>query len=243
MSDYRPICDTWLLARPKVDYYGAFPSGFLERARALLGVGLRDPVLHVCAGRVRDYPFAGLGPNDKTLDLDPATAPDFCADAARVGMAPCEGGRQEAFPSAAGTWVSPQGCWAGVLVDRPYTPEDAAHYAPGSAALPDLNDLLRRCLQVVVPGGRVGVLDYLLPRPPREGAKFVACVHVLMGYGNRSRAYSVFERDATTPEQRQRALDAVRGKKPRHSQVPRGAVLPEDLQGAAAAGAEENPFA
>lgn len=35
---YRPITDFWILARPKVKYYGAYPSGFLERARALVGV-------------------------------------------------------------------------------------------------------------------------------------------------------------------------------------------------------------
>lgn len=34
MSSYRPICDLWILARPKVKYYGAYPNGFLERAAA-----------------------------------------------------------------------------------------------------------------------------------------------------------------------------------------------------------------
>ena len=29
---YRPITDVWILGRPKVRYYGAYPSGFLERA-------------------------------------------------------------------------------------------------------------------------------------------------------------------------------------------------------------------
>ena len=31
--DHRPICDTWILARPKVSYHGAYPSGFVEWAR------------------------------------------------------------------------------------------------------------------------------------------------------------------------------------------------------------------
>jgi hypothetical protein len=82
---YRPICDTWILARTKLKggkkYYGAFPAGFLHRARALLGVGIDDPVLHVCGGHVKAYPYAGFGPNDRTLDLDPATEPDFLRDA------------------------------------------------------------------------------------------------------------------------------------------------------------------
>lgn len=34
---FRPIADVWILARPKVKYYGAYPNGFLERALPLLG--------------------------------------------------------------------------------------------------------------------------------------------------------------------------------------------------------------
>ena len=79
--NYRPICDVWILARSKVRYYGAYPSGFVERGRALLGVTINDAVLHVCAGRVRDYPFRGVGPNDKTLDIDSIDDPDFIHDA------------------------------------------------------------------------------------------------------------------------------------------------------------------
>jgi hypothetical protein len=76
---YRPITDVWILARPKLSegakYYGSYPAGFLSRARALLGVSMERPVLHVCAGLVRNYPFSGLGRNDRTVDLDPATHP------------------------------------------------------------------------------------------------------------------------------------------------------------------------
>lgn len=170
---YRPICDVWLLARPKVKYYGSYPGGFLERARALLGVNINDPVLHVCGGKVREYPYrGGFGPNDKTLDLDPALNPDFCQSA----EAPL-----------------PVGPWAGILADPPYTEGDADHYAPTRTALPNPNVVLRNCLASVPVGGRVGVLHYVAPRPPKT-AKFIALVAVFMGYGNRARFYSVFER-------------------------------------------------
>lgn len=172
----RPITDVWILTRPKVKYYGAYPSGFLERARALLGVTLKESVLHVCAGRVRDYPYVGLGRNDKTLDLDPELEPDFCRDA------------RDPLPKNGAT------PWDAVLIDRPYTPEDAAHYKPGSDMLPQLNPLLRNALSVVRPGGCVGVLDYLVPRPPKT-ARFVAFASVWCGFDNRVRAYSVFRRD------------------------------------------------
>lgn len=155
-------------------YYGAYPSGFLERARALLGVACDDPVLHVCAGRVKEYPYRGFGMNDKTLDLDPACSPDFLHDA------------RFPFPNRPGGW-------AAILIDRPYTLEDAAHYGPGPMFFPVTIDLLRHGVAAVRKNGRIGMLDYVIPRPPPR-ARFVACVGVVMGFGNRGRFYTVFER-------------------------------------------------
>jgi hypothetical protein len=188
---YRPVCDFWIMARPKVKWYGAYPSGFLERARALLGVHIEDGVLHVCSGEVRKYPYPerAVGPNDKTLDLDPQTNPDFLMDVRDIapGNPPFQG------------YVNGEKLWPAALLDRPYSAEDHTHYAPPAEAFPEnLNDLLKKCLTIVRPGGRVGVLDYLCPRPPKkvggDDVKFVAAVAVLVGFGNRIRCFSVFER-------------------------------------------------
>lgn len=176
---YRPICDVWLLARPKVKFYGAYPSGFLARARALLGVGPHDPVLHVCAGKVRDYPYGGFGPLDRTLDLDPAVWPDFLHDA-RTGP----------YPRCVDT---PDGLWPAVLADPPYTDEDADRYAPGRERRPLANWILRHSLGVVRVGGRVGILDYVWPMPPAN-AREIAVIAVGMGRNNRARWFVVFER-------------------------------------------------
>jgi hypothetical protein len=146
----------------------------LQRARDLLGVAPNNSVLHVCAGKVRDYPFKGLGPNDKTVDIDPATQPDYRMDV-REGL--------------------PSGPWPAVLIDRPYTAEDAAHYAGGADTLPNLQKLLADSINVVRIGGKVGVLDYVAPRPPKN-ARLVALVGVVVGFNNRIRVYSVFERVA-----------------------------------------------
>jgi hypothetical protein len=175
---YRPICDTWILARSKVKYYGAYPAGFLGRARALLGVGASDPVLHVCSGMVEEYPYAGFGGNDYTLDLDPDLAPDFLQDA------------RDALPACP---ITANNLWPAILIDRPYSEIDAAHYAPGATKLPDLNDLLKRSLQAVAIGGKVGTLDYLWPHPGKWG-KEAAVVAVGTGRNNRARWYCVFER-------------------------------------------------
>lgn len=195
--NYRPITDVWILARPKVKYHGAYPAGFLHRARALIGVGPSDAVLHVCAGKVREYPYRGLGKNDRTLDLDPATAPDFLRDAREplplyhgagctcnpvcqtVGLPPCPDG--DGVP------------WDAVLIDRPYDEANAAKYVPGADALPDINPLLKNALRVVPVGHRVGVLDFTWPHPGSAGRE-VAVVGVGCGRNQQARWFTVFER-------------------------------------------------
>lgn len=182
--NYRPLTDVWILARPKVAYYGAYPAGFLHRARALLGVSYDDPVLHVCSGCVRDYPYRGLGPNDRTVDLDPALAPDFLHDV------------REPLPLP--------GVWSAILADPPYTSEDAAKYSIGSAVFPTAAETLKRCCEAVRPGGRVGILHYEWPRPPKDWQE-VAVVAVGCGRGQRARWYTVFEQigigcSTSTPE-------------------------------------------
>jgi hypothetical protein len=184
MSSYRPICDTWYLARAKLKggarFYGAYLGGFPERARALLGVNIYDPVLHVCGGMARLYPYkGGFGPNDATLDLDPATRPDFLQDA------------RDPYPSGESrAW----GGFRAVLADPPYSIEDAGQYVPGRAAYPSPVKIVANALAMLPPGGRVGIIHYMIPKPP-AGARFIASVGVLCGFNNRIRVYSVFEKE------------------------------------------------
>jgi hypothetical protein len=190
---YRPITDTWILARPKLregkKYYGAYLGGFPERARALLGVTINDPILHVCGGMARYYPYAGgFGPGDKTLDLDPATEPDYLQDAREPFPL-----RLVEVPGAEGFELPKP--WPAILVDPPYSEADATHYVPGEANYPSPNLLLKHALAAVRTGGRVGIIHYLVPQPPREfECKFIACIGVFAGFNNRMRAYSVFEK-------------------------------------------------
>src|SRR5688572_27115701 len=108
---YRPITDVWILARPKVKYYGAYPNGFLERAKALLGVNQGNTTLHVCGGLARRYPaWERLCPNDFTLDMNADLRPDFVADV------------RESLPTNHGDE------WDAILCDPPYTEDDARMY-------------------------------------------------------------------------------------------------------------------
>jgi hypothetical protein len=195
---YRPITDVWILARSKVPYYGAYPAGFLHRARALLGVGTADPVLHVCGGRVRDYPYSGFGPNDRTLDLDPALKPDYLRDAQEPFPLLCldadhEQGCVRGVGNPTGSTLLLHKYWSAVLIDRPYSRDDATKYAPGPDTLPDANLLIRNAFDVLPIGGRVGMLDYVWPHPGNRG-KEVAVVAVGTVRNNRARWFTVFEK-------------------------------------------------
>lgn len=175
---YRPVCDMWLLARPKVKYYGAYPNGFLERARFLLGCSYSDSILHVCGGKAREYPNHGFGINDKILDIDPDLFPDICMDVNK-GDIPIPDGYD----------------WKAIIVDQPYTEEDADKYSFGRATLPNPNELLKKCINAVPIGRCVGFLHYVIPHTPKN-AKEVALVGVVMGNNNKIRCFSVFKRIA-----------------------------------------------
>jgi hypothetical protein len=189
------------LARSKLPknkkLYGAYPNGFLHRARELLGISIYDPLLHVCGGHVKHYPCRGFGPNDKTVDLNPGMEPDYLMDV------------REGLP------VFDNWGWPAMLADPPYSEKDQEEYAKlceeVRGAYPESGPLLRRMLEGVAPGGRVGLLHYEVPSPPSKlwvpnglnsdelvetKVRFVALITVFMGYGNRPRAYSVFEKEA-----------------------------------------------
>ena len=171
-----PITDIWILTRAKLKdgqkYYGAYPGGFLERARVIVGANIDEPVLHVCGGMVKHYPYkGGFGRNDKTLDLAPETEPDYLQDA------------ELDFPH--------QGYWKGILIDPPYTKEAAENYYAKKLVSPNL--LVQNGINSVNVGDRVGILHYLWPRCPRN-AKCVAAIGVLIGNNNRIRGYFVYER-------------------------------------------------
>jgi len=188
---YRPICDLWLLTRCKykggVKRYGGYLGGFPERARRLIGCAINEPMLHVCGGLARLYPYAGgFGPHDQTLDNDPSTSPDFLLDA------------EDFIPSSPKDTTD---YWGGILIDPPYSEKDAKNYPLGT--YPNPNKLLANSLAVLPVGRKVGIILYGLPRcqltVEKDGevleiAKFIACVGVVCGFGNRGRWFSVFEK-------------------------------------------------
>jgi hypothetical protein len=178
---YRPLTDIWILARAKLlgghKFYGSWPGGALERCRVLIGAGIDDPVLHVCGGKSRHYPYKrGFGPNDRTLDLDPSLEPNYHQDA------------RDPWPLPA-----PFIGWKYILADPPYSAEEATNYAPGSSKYPTPGAILARASEALAPGGRVGIIHYIWPKPPAD-LRCLAVTGVLVGYNNRIRVFSVYEK-------------------------------------------------
>jgi hypothetical protein len=177
VSGYRPIVDVWFLARPKLKdgtkRYGCYLGGFPERARAVLGVLLDDPVLHVCGGMARQYPYANaIGPNDKTLDMDAGVHPDYHQDAL------------DPLPTG----------FKAMLIDPPYSLEDADHYPVGRRFYPSPGRLVKNAMRSLEPGHRVGIIHYAPPTPPK-GARFVFMAAICAGFNNKLRCYSVYEKE------------------------------------------------
>ena len=173
---YRPITDLWILARAKLlggrRYYGAYLGGFPERARALLSATIDDPVLHVCGGMAKYYPYrGGYGEHDATLDLDPKTEPTFLQDA------------RNPFPNR----------FKAYLIDPPYSEQDHTKYKVPADVYPTPNVLIKNAMNALPVHGRVGLIHYQLPACPKN-AKFIACVGIICGFNNRIRVYSVFEK-------------------------------------------------
>jgi len=174
---YRPVTDVGLFAHPKVKYYGAFLNGSLERMRLPLGAQIQDPVLFVCGGKVREYPCAGFGPNDKTVDINPRLNPDYVMDV------------RHRLPKK-------RGGWRAMIVDSPWSKEQARNYGT-EEQYPRPGPLLKLCLEHTRPGGRVGILHWLMPSPPKEvhGCRIKLVFALPMALYNKTwRGYVVFEK-------------------------------------------------
>jgi hypothetical protein len=189
---YRPLTDVWILARPKSKYFGAYPAGFLRRARDLIACSQEDQVLHVCSGDIANYKcgpgcsgnsdhWHGFGPNDITVDVDATVKADYHLDVRDI----------ESFRT-----IAQQHQIRGVLADPPYTKGFAANYSVGPDVFPTADVILKNSIQVLPIGGRVGVLSMMWPRYPKAMARQIAVVAVYVGNGNIGRTFAVFERTA-----------------------------------------------
>lgn len=144
--------------------YGMYPQWFIPKVLPWLACP-RSKVLHVCSGALP--PGEGI-----RVDLRPAARPDVIAD-----------GR--ALPFADGSMEA-------VLIDPPYTRHYARHLY--GVEYPRPSHLLAEAARVVRPGGRIGFVHYITPRPP-AGTRFVRGFGLSTGYNYPIRAVTFYERD------------------------------------------------
>ena len=95
------------------------------------------------------------------------------------------------FIGKAGMVLRSFATWHGLDVDANFI-GNVCQYWPGRDRYPTPGQIVRRGLEAVGKGGRVGIIHYAWPRPPKN-ARPIACIGVIAGYDNRMRCFSVFE--------------------------------------------------
>lgn len=120
----------------------------------------------------RSYPYKrAVGPNGRTLDLNPAMEPDFLRDA------------REPYPQD----------FRAILADPPYSPENAVRYVPGAANYPLPNLIVKRAIDALPVGCRVRIIHYAWGAPPPNAGE-AAVIAVGTGRNARARWFIVFEK-------------------------------------------------
>jgi hypothetical protein len=145
--------------------FGAYPVGFEKHIlrQQLLGPVSAHDVLHVCSGGVSSR---------WTVDIRHEVKPTVVASAA-------------ALPFATGAFKA-------VLIDPPYN-ETYAKQLYRVSGLPTLKAMLNEAIRVLRPGGRVGLLHFIVPQRP-AGARRVMVRGISTGPGFQIRALTIFEK-------------------------------------------------
>jgi len=146
---------------------GGFPSRFLvDVAYPTLGVTDPTRVLHICSGSVR-APF--------TVDRRASVRPAVVADARALPFRP--------------------GCFEWAIADPPYSREWARTlYGISARQYPTPGGIVEEALRVLAPGGRLGLLHYMVPPYSTASARLVGVWGITIGPGSTIRAWSVLEK-------------------------------------------------
>jgi hypothetical protein len=145
--------------------FGAYPVGFERHIlrQRLLGDVGAGEVLHVCSGGV-SAPW--------TVDIRHEVGPRVVASAAALPFI--------------------DGSFRAVLIDPPYN-EAYAKQLYRVSGMPTLKAMLDEAMRVLVCGGRVGLLHFIVPQRPAGGRR-VLVRGISTGPGFQIRALTIFEK-------------------------------------------------
>lgn len=146
----------------KAIYYGQFPATFVKRVKAMFPT---ERMLHLCCGRCR---IEGAT-NVDIMDLPEA---DLIADAENTGL--------------------PSGSFDVVLIDPPYSQEDATRY--GVKRLINSRKVMAEAARVLSDDGYLLWLDEKYPAYRRADWELTGLIGVVTGFERRTRVLSMFRK-------------------------------------------------
>jgi hypothetical protein len=143
---------------------GGYPKGFLRHAFESLGVTDPEKVLHLCSGSVR----GGI-----TVDIRPETKPSIVSDCRSVPL-----------PDSSIQWI---------MADPPYAKDYAENLYGTGACYPKPGEILKEATRLLIPGGRVGLLHFIVPMI-RKPLRIIGVWGITTGSGYAIRAWTVCEK-------------------------------------------------
>jgi hypothetical protein len=146
-----------------VPVFGMYPKHLVRQIAQWLRCERRE-VLHVCSG--------GLGRGEGLrMDIRPDARPDVVADGRSLPL------RTSSV--------------AAVMIDPPYTEHYAAELY--GVEYPRPAHLLAEASRVVRPNGRIAIVHYITPNPPR-GCELVKVFGLSVGFGYPMRAVTIYQK-------------------------------------------------
>lgn len=143
---------------------GGYPKGFIEWALEQMGCDNPNEVLHLCSGSV----LTGI-----RLDIRAECKPDIVADCRNTGLA------SESFRY--------------ILADPPYAQDYAENLYGTGAHYPKPGEILKEAARLLVSGGQVGLLHFLVPMI-RRPLHLSGVWGITQGSGYAIRAWSLLEK-------------------------------------------------
>lgn len=144
---------------------GGYPKGFVEWALAEMGCSRLGDVLHLCSGSM----LTGV-----RVDIRPEVSPDIVADCRAVP-----------FPAESFDWI---------MADPPYAQDYARNLYDTEVSYPKPGEILTEAARLLRPGGRVGLLHFIVPMV-RRPLHIRAVYGVTTGCGYAIRAWTLMQRD------------------------------------------------